>query len=505
MILHKIILLQLSVVASFSISFAQFSGSNQVSYQIGNQPSESPSNKTNLYNQLNFRYHSGSLSFGLRAEVYNTDSPFEYNRLSQKYVRLSGDGLRIQFGNFYESLGKLVLRSYEIPGTIFEDNGTRQRYGFYKDIEGLSVRYENDLIGTKMVFGRPLDFSLPPDVGRKMRRKSIVQGGEVNLLIWDGFTPGYIYLRSDKSSEVNEYSGLNIDGFLSDAFQYYLEYIQNSSPQYNVFALGRKSPHAFYGSLNYSFNWLNIIAEYKDYNEFTLVFNDPPQLVREHSYTLLNRATHAIEPFNETGYQLEFLINLDNFNTVTLNHSQATNKFGRSKFEFFEYYADINYYLKEDMIAKIFIDYSQDEIFSEKNRYAAGAGIESAISGMWSGNAEVQYQQFDKDFPEVAGNPSQDYQAKNFLFALSASYGPKFSVGGVVELSNDRESTNRLINKKEDIFISWPALNLSYQYDQNNSVSLFYGKRREGNACTGGICYQVLSFNGIELKINTRF
>ena len=122
MILHKIILLQLSVVASFSISCAQFSGSNQVSYQIGNQPSESPSNKTNLYNQLNFRYHSGSLSFGLRAEVYNTDSPFEYNRLSQKYVRLSGDGLRIQFGNFYESLGKLVLRSYEIPGTIFEDN-----------------------------------------------------------------------------------------------------------------------------------------------------------------------------------------------------------------------------------------------------------------------------------------------------------------------------------------------------------------------------------------------
>ncbi len=504
MIPKKTILLLLMIFSTTPL-FAQFSGSNQASYQVGNQPTREPANRTNLYNQLNFRYNKNNLSFGLRAEIFNTDSPFEYNRISQKYVRYKSDGLQVQFGNFYENLGKLVLRSYEIPGTIYEDNFTQQRYGFYKDIEGLSLRYENDYFATKMIFGRPLDFSRPPEAGRKIRRKSIVQGGEVNFYLLDEFTPGYIYLRSDKAGEVTEYTGLNVDGFLNDDLQYYAEYIQNGSPQYDIFAFGKASPHAFYSSVNYSFEWLSITAEYKDYNDFTLDFNDPPQLVKEHSYTLLNRATHAIEPSNETGYQVEFLFNIGDFNTITLNHSQATNIYRNSEVEFFEYYADINYYLDDDIIAKAFVDYSQDEIFSAYNRYATGAGIESSLFDQWSVATEFQYQQFEKDFAEIANNPSQDYQAKNFLYSIGFSYGPEFSLSAVIEMSDDREYTNRLVNKKKDIIISWPAVNVSYQYDQDNTLSLFYGKRREGNACTGGICYQVLAFDGVEFKINSRF
>jgi len=499
----KILLCFMIVFLPPSLSFAQFSGSNQANYQIGNQPSEEPSNRTNLYNQLNLRYNSGKFSFGLRAEVYNADSQYEYNRFSQKYIRFNTDGLRIQFGNFYESFGKgLLLRTYEIPGSVYEEGGTQQRYGFYKDIEGLSIRFENDLLSTKFLIGRPLNFLFPPDFGRKQRRESLVQGGEVNVHLLDEFTPGILYLRQDRSGMIDEFAGLNFDAYLSDEVQLYAEYVQNGSSQYDIFAFGDKSPHAFYGSTSISLDFVTVTAEYKDYNEFTLVFNDPPPSIREHSFTLLNRATHASEPLNEEGYQLEFLFNIEDLNTATLNHSMATNKFGNSKFEFYEYYADVNYYFDDATLGKVFLDYSQDELVGQFKRYTGGLYFETAVVGLWSSAIEVQGQQFKREFKS---KPKLNHNTQNFLFSLFASYAPDFSIGGVLELTDDRLENDRLLSENPDVFLSYPSITASYQYDQSNTVSLFYGKRRGGNACTGGVCYQVLPFEGIELKLNTRF
>jgi len=49
----------------------------------------------------------------------------------------------------------------------------------------------------------------------------------------------------------------------------------------------------------------------------------------------------------------------------------------------------------------------------------------------------------------------------------------------------------------------WAGGNISYQYNQKHNIILFYGKRRGGSACTGGVCFEVPPFEGLEIKINS--
>jgi len=488
------------IVSINNFLFAQFNGSVQSSYQLGNQTDKAPSNKSDLYNQINIRYLQDDFSLGLRFESNLVDTPGEYNKVSQKYLHYNHNNFQLKVGNFYEILGRgLLVRSYEIPGAIFQDDAALQRYGFYKDIEGISLRYNDDLVSTKIFYGRPLDNFLPPASKKRMRRPNLLQGLEITLNYFEEFSPGILYLRSDMESRVNEYNGFNVQGNLYDQHQYYVEFVKDSR---NRFTLDDASSHAFYGSFNTGYEFINASFEYKDYNNFTLGFNDPPPLVRENSYTLLNRATLSINPDNERGYQAEILFNIGDFNTITLNHSKTIDNTEVKSKEFIEYYADLNYYLDDNTIFKGFADYSQDGSKDTFDRYTLGGSIEFPFSDFWSSTFEVQYQQFGREYPFL---PEINHDGQNVLLDLSVSHAPDLAFGPSVELSNDPLETDRLLKGDQDVFISWPAVNASYQYDHNNTISLFYGKRRGGNACTGGICYLVLPFEGLELRLNSRF
>jgi len=120
-------------------------------------------------------------------------------------------------------------------------------------------------------------------------------------------------------------------------------------------------------------------------------------------------------------------------------------------------------------------------------------------------STEVQYQQFDHDLPTSPFFGNLDQNIKNAIMSLFVSHSSKFSFGSTVELSNDNRETDPNLTGRQEVFISWPSLNASYQYNQQNSFSLFYGKRRGGNACAGGVCYQVLPFEGLEIRLNSRF
>jgi hypothetical protein len=51
----------------------------------------------------------------------------------------------------------------------------------------------------------------------------------------------------------------------------------------------------------------------------------------------------------------------------------------------------------------------------------------------------------------------------------------------------------------------WWGGNLNWQVWQRHNVNLFGGKRRSGLACTAGTCYQVLGFEGVELRLINQF
>ena len=485
-----------------SKSRSQLSVSNLLQYQLGNLPNEEPSNRTVLYNQLNMQFYYQNIHIGGRMEYFHSaNRDQEYAAFQQKYIHYQTDNLEIRLGNFYESFGQgLLLRTYEIPGVIYEETGSRQQYGFYKDIEGALIKYYNDWFNVKVIYGYPRDLLQPPTRNRESRRPNLIQGGEINFELFNFISPGFIYLRSNRQDDENEYAGLNFGGDFNIGLQYYLEYVQNTKEQIELFKLGPNSNHAFYGSISQIFDWVSFSFELKDYHDFTLNFNDPPSLVREHARTLLNRGTHAIVTLDERGVQFEGIFNIGNLNTLTANHAYAENEFNSTKSIFREYYLDINYYITEKTLSKVFIDWMEDELDHINSRWAGGLLLDQQLFDQWSGIIDIQGQHFQRIY---APDSPYNHSAKNYLFDLAISHSPNISFGINIEIAHDPLESDTLFDLNKTDYRSWIGSTLQYRYDQNHTIALFYGKRRGGKACSGGICYEVPPFEGFELRFNS--
>ena len=498
----KLEIIYLLSVLTISNAFSQLSISNQLQYQLGNMPDVKPANRTALFDQLNINYYFQNIQIGGRLEFFqiaNRDQ--EYAAIQQKYVQYQNNNLTLKLGNFYESLGQgVLLRTYEIPGIVYEDPGSRQQYGFYKDIEGAILKYYSHWLNVKVLYGRPLDLLQPPVRNYEIRRPYLIQGGEINMIYFNAFSPGIIYLRSNQQQTENEFAGINIGGNFPFGLQYYFEYDQNIKENETYFEFGSSGRHGFYGSLSQSIDWLSLSCEVKDYNNFSLNFNDPPSLVREQSRTLLNRGTHAIQPLNERGIQIEGIFNIGNLNTITANHAYAENKFSGNLTIFREYYLDLNYYLTISTLTKFFIDHSEDQLVNVIDRRTVGTLLDQQLPGQWGGIIDLQFQKFRREYD--SGSPF-NHSVINYLIDLSFSHSPNISFGINIEAAHDPLESNTLLELDNTRYKYWIGGTVSYNYDQNNTVNLFYGKRRGGNACSGGICYEVQPFEGFELKLNS--
>jgi hypothetical protein len=47
----------------------------------------------------------------------------------------------------------------------------------------------------------------------------------------------------------------------------------------------------------------------------------------------------------------------------------------------------------------------------------------------------------------------------------------------------------------------WTGINAGWRVAETHRLDLFAGQRRAGLACTGGTCYEVLGFEGVELRL----
>jgi hypothetical protein len=506
------ILIILLIYSGQVVLFAQYSGSLQTSYQYGNLPEIKPYDRTNLYSQLNLQCNQTNLDIGLRLESFGTSSGEEYGYLSQKYIMYQNENLQVTVGNIYEILGRgILLRGYEIPGSVYEDYGSRQRYAFYKDIEGFSINYVNDYFQTKLLYGRILDNLLPPLLDKNdqnRRRPVLIEGAEINYVSFTFLQPGILLLRTDGFGNTNRYAGFNFQGYSQNGLQYYAEYSRNINPLIETGQTGSNDPYGLYSSLSYSTAFVSTTLEIKDYHKYSLGINDPPPLVREHSFSLLNRATHTIEPSGEKGYQLETLINTGDLNTLTFNHSASKINLFEQEYDYYEYYADVNYYADDDRLTKLYVDFAKDEFKQEEDRFTTGVFTQDLLTGPWSYSAEMQYQHFTRNF-KLSAVPSQ--KVKNILFSGAINHSPGFSFSLFLEWVDDisegnyRNGTQISGIFKDGLDVDFFGMNISYIYNQTNTFALFYGERRGGNACSGGVCYQVQPFSGFEFKLTSNF
>ena len=296
----------------------------------------------------------------------------------------------------------LLLRSYEIPGTIVEDLGFRTRYGFYRDIEGIKGGYSDKFFEIYLFQGRPLNNLVPPNLNENnLKRPHLLEGIEGRFYLSD-WQIGTTYLRDNIEDKVHEYGALSVGTILLFDLQIYGEYTRKTGGDNGLFDLSDETAHALYASINGQFDAIGVIFEYKDYNDFQLGYNDPPSLVKEHQYLLLNRNTHSVAAINETGWQSEFYYAFEGGHLLNINLSEAVNTLFDKRYIFQEQFAEFSFNLNPSSTIKGYIDRNMEDLLAIKDRYTAGVYYESAFSELWGTTIDFAYQtlnytQGDKD------------------------------------------------------------------------------------------------------------
>lgn len=485
---HKLTCFIIVMICCVHTSNAQFGGSNLAEFQHGRLPNDTSTIST-LYNRLVLFYDYKFLKASATVEQFRTPRPgSDYVKINQFLVQYKLKPLEIKLGNFYETLGRgTMLRSFEIPGAVLEDLSYRSRHYFNRDILGASVKFQHKDFVVKALYGSPLNYVFPPTQDVENRRADTIAAVYSEYTLKKQ-TLGIAALKHSNSGNDKVFAMATAFGNISPVVSYHTEISKNVS-DFDLNDFSKQSSFAAYASLNLTFNNFGLSAEYKNYNNFLIGsgINEPPALIKEHSYRTLNRSTHVLQPQNETGYQAELFYTFPNLSTLTFNNSIAVNNFG-NKFVFREYFMEYDFSIAEKHDTKVFVDYADDPFKLEENRISTGWNTDWKLFKASSFKTEYEFQTFRR--------LNENFQ--NHILVLGYAFKSKLVINLVTEFSND----SFIVSNDSKL---WFGGNVKYQMNKSNSLQFFAGERRGGPACNAGVCYEVLDFKGLEMRLTSRF
>lgn len=490
----------ISIVLLFPVIqvFGQLSGNNLMEYQLGNLPYTEPTALSSHYDQLNLGYRYKGLKATVRYEQFlSQNEGSSYYELSQFQVHYRKDKLELRVGNIYETLGNgLLLRGYEVAGSVYEQEAYRTRYGFYRDLLGFSAKYTGDIWYFQALRGKSLVNTLPPTLEPNERRTDLVEGMETGVSLFSQ-TLGMILMRKSSPLDDELFYSLLFSGSLFELFSYNLEYAHDVVKDQPLMGMNDKSRYGFYGSLGFALGSFGLSFEYKDYHNMFIGsgISDPPTAVREQKYKVLNRSIHVPQLTDESGIQLEAYYSFTNGERLVLNYTRAANELFLD-YLFNELFLEFSFEPGSKNSFTVFADYASDQFKFEDKRAAGGVVWDYSLAGAWSSQLHLEYQYIEREIVD------QDI-IHNGVMILGLSRSPQLSFSLIWELSTDPYLTDLSGSPKK--IRHWPGAQASYRINNANTLSLFAGKRRGGPACSSGICYEVLDFQGIELRLKTKF
>ncbi len=382
------------------------------------------------------------------------------------------------------------MRNYSLPSSIFEERGYRIRYAYNKDILGLTAKYKSKYVDVKLVHGAVLSLNLPPTLERSERRPDVIEGGELTAKLGKQ-SLGIMAMRHTNSGTSQGYGALYYNGNAGPVSLYgEVAKMFGGKP----FSFSDEESYGAYLGVNFSESFFGASVELKKYQDFVIGngVNDPPTLIKEHPIRLLNRSTHVPHLSDESGYQVELFFYFDNGHILTLNNAMAKNYIAGNEKVFQEFYADYSFGLSDNVQLKVLADYSQDPLMNEPHRYTAGLQAD-----LWhdatSSQVEFALQMVER---ELLGTE----QFTNIYASYTFAKAGKYAISAIVETSDD----SFILEEGNDVNI-YPAINVAYHINNNNKISLFAGQRRGGPSCNSGVCYDVLDFEGLELRLVSRF
>ncbi len=493
---------------------AQVSGSNTLEARAGSDPFDptQPSNRFALYDGLDLGYVRDGLRLGLRFETArNSQETFEYATVTQRFADWTDARVRARVGNFYTILGRgLLHRSFEVPGVVLDPRGEDSPYMFARDVDGALLEASIGPLALLGLAGSPNGATQSPaveDEGGPPRHDGDIAGGQIEASPLPGVRAGAGYIRfsaetfagtntSEHGTGFAELDPLALAGVHGISLPLYAEYAQTNASfaDWWKFRTGEDVPHALYAGANLLWGVFSLSAEWKDYRDFRLGTNDPPSLVRESSFPLLNRNTHVLNATSEQGYQLEATANGPGWGSFTLNLSRADGEPSGFPVRFEEQYVELH--VPSPGVgraeATFFYDRGRDDyVFVDFREVYGGAGL-YRITPLWSVNADLE-------LLRAVRRPGVGY--RDWYASLQVARAEWGSLGIVWDRSTDPTVEDADRPGEPSVYVSGTA---SAQLSERTQAVLFAGVRRAQLACTAGTCYEVPAFRGVELRLLSR-
>lgn len=486
---------------------------NLLSARVGNRPGpQYPGDRQDFYDELDLAAAFRQARVGVRFETDRSSDPNDphYSQITQRWVEWSDPHGRLRIGNFYALLGRgLLHRSFELPGVILDPNGIRSRFAFARDMDGVQGEITAGPVHAQAFSGtgNPGEnspaaeaFGLPRYIGQ-------FSGAEVSVAPTPAARAGAAYARTNAGLASTDESGsgfvevdpLGLGGVHSVSLPLYFEYAQSNGGfgDWWKFRHGTGTPHALYASTGLLWGRLGASVEWKDYTDFRKGTNDPPSLVREQTWTILNRDTHVLNAGRESGTQAEVTYGIAPGCVATANVSTADgvalNHYRERFFELRFDPADARTWS-----AGAYLDGTEDRATALAAGHAAGALAEVRLRDRWSVHADVEGLHAQETRGALPPLPYED---------LYATLGVGLADRGTVAVAWDRTSNPlvRSVWSGGGAFLHLWSGTVTAHLAPEHDATLTVGRFRGGRACTAGVCYDLPAFDGAELRLVSRF
>ena len=458
----------------------------------------------------------------------------------------------LEFGDIYQTWGRgLILNQLDYQNLDFDTGAEGVGFKFSKP--NLSV---NLIVGDLALSKSTTSHSgYNPRIPNYFIDQ-FIYGADFNHFI-NGFNYGLSILAVEENSQDINHNLSNFRiGKDYSAGDIFLSLIRKDSKKDN-FDQNKQGSGFYLSNTNYLSNW-SITTSYRsmkiDINDpisrdnLSENFGNALDIQRSptgyylHTFRLLSRTTQEVNLNDEIGLEFQVSGPLNSNNIVAINFMKSSstkqwyqilggewagkeNSFfptsDNSAYPFEEIYLEFSGYSKNGNIYyKTGIDF-QNEVFnvlsnsSENKSYEINKSqtvpllLSFNTGSKWSFEMQLEYQKLKTGFKniiisDVAGIDdlysfhsllSEKYQINKFI-SLSTNFNQKWTFNFSVETTNaDESKLNNDSNENFDSSNSWNSFGVSYKFDTDDTLQVFYGSVRGGLDCTNGVCRYIQSFD----------
>ncbi len=530
---YLIILLASLVGVNYTYAQVRTSVSNLLRYGNGEQTLGNVKNDFRYFENLtDIRFNlPENVNVGFRL-LY--DDPPEvglpFQGLARRFVEYRKDNLYLRVGNSSELYGRgLVLNLFENRGLAYDTW-----------IDGIKAGYKIGNFNASIIAGT-IESTDSINILRTERYK--LRGGNIEYRLLKSIKLGLSYVSAKAEIPQFNQTIANTDAefpefyfdFNKGPINLFLNWANKwtNTPQINNSSKG----YGMYSALSYAGEKVGVTIDYKNYrfdiqdpllkNDETrttkvMPFQNPPIVMKEHSYTLLSRALHQVNFNDEVGFQIDvnYSVNTDlNFNLNfslssqhnAYNFSSSTFSFAESKREnnflpssedkfspYTEIFAEGEYYFNLNTAIRFGTAYRKKVIFNEFTGLAGSHIIKSYVvplqfQHIFSSDLSAIFQ-YEIESVEDNFNTEQERFNNQYISIISSIYR-NFTAAVRYEFTNN----NYDLSGRKD----WLLGELGYRITGANLVTVSYGRERGGQVCSNGICRYILPFKGFRLTLQT--